>query len=146
MQLRETFGEDAALYDRMRPGYPAALFDDLAALTVGARVLEIGPGTGQATASLLERGYRITAIELSSSLAAVLRAGFGERVSVHVGDFERFRSADAFDLVFSATAFHWIDPAVALLRVADVLRPGGALATVRTDHILGGTVPFFDAA
>src|SRR5689334_14774455 len=41
-RLRETFGEDAALYDRMRPGYPAALFEDLASaagLARGARVL-----------------------------------------------------------------------------------------------------------
>jgi len=52
IQLRETFDTVAALYDRARPRYPSALFDDLADLAgigSGARVLEIGPGTGQAT-------------------------------------------------------------------------------------------------
>jgi len=53
--LRSTFDEAAELYHRARPGYPAALFDDLAELTSirpGSRVLEIGPGTGQATLPL----------------------------------------------------------------------------------------------
>jgi SAM-dependent methyltransferase len=58
--LRETFDEDAERYERARPGYPAELLDDLAALTglrAGDRVLEIGPGTGQATVPLARRGY-----------------------------------------------------------------------------------------
>ena len=60
--LRAVFDQDAERYDRARPGYPAELFDDLAALTglrAGDRVLEIGPGTGQATVPLAQRGYRI---------------------------------------------------------------------------------------
>jgi SAM-dependent methyltransferase len=153
-QLRQTFGEDAELYDRMRPGYPAALFDDLAALgslPPGGRLLEIGPGTGQATRSLLERGYRVTAVELSPTLAAVLQsrcAGFGELLDIHVCAFEAFRqssAAEPFDAVFAATAFHWIDPAVRVTRCAALLRPDGVLATVATHHVLGGDTSFFNA-
>ena len=58
--LRAVFDEDAERYDRARPGYPAELFADLAAVTglrPGDRVLEIGPGTGQATVPVAERGY-----------------------------------------------------------------------------------------
>jgi len=36
-RLRTTFGSVADLYDRARPGYPAAVFDDLAALAPGSR-------------------------------------------------------------------------------------------------------------
>jgi ubiquinone/menaquinone biosynthesis C-methylase UbiE len=56
--LRASFDDVAERYDRARPGYPAELFDDLAALTglrAGDRVLEIGPGTGQATLPLARR-------------------------------------------------------------------------------------------
>src|SRR5207244_1472501 len=59
-RLRETFGSVAELYDRARPEYPTAVFDDLeelAQLEPGSRVLEIGPGTGKATVELAERGY-----------------------------------------------------------------------------------------
>ncbi|HET8788172.1 MAG TPA: rRNA adenine N-6-methyltransferase family protein, partial [Actinomycetes bacterium] len=70
-RLRSTFDQVADLYDRVRPGYPAALFDDLAELAgvgPGARVLEIGPGTGQATVPLAERGCRVVAVELGAGL------------------------------------------------------------------------------
>jgi SAM-dependent methyltransferase len=73
---RWTFDEAAGLYDRARPGYPAALFDDLVELTgigPGSRVLEIGSGTGQATGPLAERGCRVVAVELGPRLAAVAR-------------------------------------------------------------------------
>ena len=58
-ELRRIFDEDARLYDRARPDYPAALFADLVELTglaPGTRVIEIGPGTGQATRSLAATG------------------------------------------------------------------------------------------
>src|SRR6266542_2199055 len=75
-RLRATFNQAADLYDRARPGYPPALFDDLAELAgvgPGCRVLEIGPGTGQATVPLAERGCHIVAVELGADLAAVAR-------------------------------------------------------------------------
>jgi SAM-dependent methyltransferase len=150
--LRWTFDEAAELYDRARPGYPAALFDDLAELTSvgpGSRVLEIGPGTGQATLPLAERGCRVVAVELGADLAAVARrklAGFSN-VEVVTGAFEDWPlPAEPFDLVLAATAFHWIDPAVRVDKVADALRPGGSLATITTHHVAGGDESFFAEA
>jgi 16S rRNA A1518/A1519 N6-dimethyltransferase RsmA/KsgA/DIM1 with predicted DNA glycosylase/AP lyase activity len=62
-KLRQTFGEDAELYDRVRPTYPAQLYDDLSKHLVDSRrVLEIGPGTGQATGPMVERGWDVTAV------------------------------------------------------------------------------------
>ena len=77
--LRATFDEVPELYDRARPTYPDALFDDLGALVGdrprhgGLRLLEIGPGTGKATVALVARGYEVTAVELGERLAAVAR-------------------------------------------------------------------------
>ncbi|MFG3343591.1 class I SAM-dependent methyltransferase [Streptomyces sp. NPDC048018] len=149
VRLSRTFDEDAELYDRARPGYPPALFDDLEALAgagPGARVLEVGAGTGKATVPLAARGCRITAVERGADMAAVARrrlAGSGT-VEVVTADFETWPLPDEpFDVVVSATAFHWIDPAVRMVKAADALRRGGALAVVATQHVAGGSEQFF---
>jgi SAM-dependent methyltransferase len=150
--LRQKFDEDAELYERARPGYPARLFDDLvelAGLQSGARVLEIGCGTGQATLPLAERGFAIAAVELGPGLAAVAQRKLARfsSVEVVVAAFERWPlPTSRFDLVLAATAFHWLDPAVRVDKAADALRPGGALAIIATDHIAGGTRSFFAEA
>jgi SAM-dependent methyltransferase len=112
-ELRGIFDEAAELYDRMRPGYPAKLFEDLAEATglgPGARVLEIGCGTGQATVALAERGYEIVAVELGASLAEVARRNLARFGSVDVVNaaFEAWPlPAEPFDVVFCATAFRF---------------------------------------
>ena len=147
--LRSTFNQDAERYNRARPGYPAGLFDDLAELTSigpGSRVLEIGPGTGQATRPLAERGCRVVAVELGADLAALARrnlAGFPSVDVVNAALEDWPLPAEPFDLVLAATAFHWIDPSVRVNKVADALRPGGFLATVSTHHVAGGDESFF---
>ena len=78
--MRDSFDEVPELYDRVRPGYPEAVFDDLvslAGLVAGSRVLELGPGTGQATVPLARRGLAVTAVELGSGLgeAAIVEPG-----------------------------------------------------------------------
>jgi SAM-dependent methyltransferase len=76
-QLRKrSFDAAARLYDRFRPGYPEPLFDDLVELSgipEGGRVLEIGPGTGQATLPLARRGFSILGLELGASMARLCR-------------------------------------------------------------------------
>lgn len=138
----------AARYDRMRPGYPPRVFADLAALAAvppGGRVLEIGCGTGQATRPLAERGYRVVAVELGTELARLARRNLaGLPVEVVTAAFEDWPlPAEPFDVVLAATAFHWIDPDVRAARTAAALRTGGALATVSTHHVAGGTEGFF---
>jgi SAM-dependent methyltransferase len=151
--LATTFDTAAELYERARPGYPAELFDDLAA-SVGspaaaARVLEIGAGTGQATRGLIARRWSVVALEPGRELARVARrvlAPLGD-VEVVVAAFERWGAgAEAsFDVVFAATSWHWLDPAVACRRAAELLRAGGSLAIVSTAHVLpeAGGDPFF---
>ncbi|MCX4745523.1 class I SAM-dependent methyltransferase [Kitasatospora sp. NBC_01287] len=147
--LSRTFDEEAELYDRARPGYPPRLYDDLAALAgagCGSRVLEIGCGTGQATVPLAARGCRITAVEAGARMAEVARRNLAGSAAVEVvtGEFESWPlPAEPFDAVVSATAFHWIDPAVRMAKAADALRADGALAVVRSQHVRGGTEDFF---
>ena len=146
-ELREIFDEDAVLYDRARPGYPAGLVDDLfelAGLTSGARIVEIGPGTGQATLALAERGASVLAVELGASLAAQLRRRTaGLPVEVAVGAFEEVPLPEPSDAVVAFTAWHWLTPGVRVQKAYDALRPGGFLATVTTEHVRGGSSAFF---
>src|SRR5919107_431176 len=79
--LRTTFDDAALLYDEVRPGYPEALFDDVISLSGIApegSILEIGCGTGQATAPLARRGYRILCVELGENLAAIARRNLAD--------------------------------------------------------------------
>ncbi|WP_342768622.1 class I SAM-dependent methyltransferase [Amycolatopsis palatopharyngis] len=145
-KLRTVFGEAAERYDRCRPGYPAELFDDLGTIGPRSRVLEIGCGTGQATLSLARLGCAIVAVELSTDMAAIARqhlVGF-PTAQVVVSAFEDWTlPAAGFDIVLSATAFHWLDLAVRTSKAADALCPGGTLAVISTHHIAGGTESFF---
>lgn len=149
---RLSFTADAERYAARRPTYPAALFDRLAGygrLGPGARVLEVAPGTGQATRSLAERGWSVTAVELGEDLASVARrelAGSGD-VEVVTGAFEDWPlPPEPFDAVVCATAWHWLDPATRLDKAVRALRPGGTLALVWTHHVAGGTRAFFSRA
>lgn len=141
-RLRTTFGSVAELYDRARPGYPAAVFDDLAELArlePGSRVLEIGPGTGQATLELARRGYAVTGVELSPELAEVARRNLADfsQAEVEVGDFETWEPPEAgFDAIAVFNAFHWIAPELRYAKPVRLLRPGGALAVVGAPHVL----------
>ena len=78
-EQRLVFGEVAELYDRHRPAYPGVVVDDLiglAALGPGALVLEVGAGTGKATAMFAQRGIRVLAVEPSAEMAVVARRLF----------------------------------------------------------------------
>lgn len=130
---RTLFGHDARAYDRGRPRYPEQVFTILrerCGLAPGCRVLEIGPGTGQATEGLLDLGASVTAVELSEALAARLAEKFADRdLTVQIAAFEEANLApESFDLVVAATSFHWIPAQDGLNRCADVLDPGGSVA------------------
>lgn len=136
----------AEQYDAARPTYPSELFDDLvslAGLESGDRLLEVGCATGKATRPLAERGFRIVCIELGESLAAhARRALAGLDVEVHRSAFEEWEGEPgSFDLVYAATAWHWIDPAVGYAKAHRLLRPGGHLALWAAHH---GFPPGFD--
>jgi SAM-dependent methyltransferase len=105
-------------------------------------MLEIGPGTGQATRALVERGVDVTAVELGSNLAAIARRNVPQATIV-VADFDTWEPEHAdFDAVVAFTSFHWLDPGTKYAKVARLLRAGGALAVTHVDHV---TVPGGDS-
>jgi trans-aconitate methyltransferase len=129
-----TFGAIPPLYDTARPDYPEALFDDVVAaanLKAGDSVLEIGCGTGKATAHLAARGFAITALDPSGEMIAIAQRNLAdlESVSFTATTFEDWRRARAqFKLVAAAQSWHWLAPAKAFARAADALGPRGFLA------------------
>jgi SAM-dependent methyltransferase len=142
--LHATFDTVASLYDEVRPGYPDAIIDAIierSGLPAESRILEIGCGTGQISRPFARRGYAILALELGPSLAALAAEHLRPYPQVRVVPvaFENWPiEQGAFDLVLSAQAFHWIDPAFGLARAAAVLKPAGAIALVwhldRSEH------------
>ena len=148
--LRQTFDSVAAAYADARPTYPPELLDALVGATgIGPEslLLEVGCGPGVATLPLAALGCRIVAVELGAGLASDARRRLAAypRVSVVTASFETYPPGEpAFDLVYAATAWHWVDPAVRYRRAHAVLRPGGHLAFWSASHLvpLGGD-PFF---
>jgi SAM-dependent methyltransferase len=150
-QLRQTFESAAKLYHQARPDYPDGLYNELirlADLSPGDHLLEVGCATGKATIPLARRGFHLTCVELGPALAAEARrnlAAFGD-VTVVTANFETWDPPhpEAFGLVFAATAWHWIDPAVRYRKAAELLRPGGHLAFWEAVHVVPpGGDPFF---
>jgi SAM-dependent methyltransferase len=132
-ERRRSFDQMAQLYARARGAAPPALFDAVAAFVPPpADVLEIGCGPGNASLPLLERGFRIHAVELGENLAAYARERLAAfPFTVDVGKFEDASlEAGSADVVVCSSAFHWLDRERALHQVVKVLKPGGALALI----------------
>jgi SAM-dependent methyltransferase len=133
----KVFDEIAAEYDRRRPAYPDELIGQacrVAGIGGGNHVLEVGCGSGQLTRGLLARGLHVTAVEPGKSLIALARqnlAGAGEVEFVNAQFEDALLPRERFQAVFSASAFHWVDPKVSWQKTADALVPGGTLALVQ---------------
>ena len=124
-----TFGAAAGYYDRYRVGAPDEVVDRLLPTGLGA-VLDLGAGTGAMTRRLVGRAERVYAVEPDPRMIEVLRAGC-PGAEVHQGSAEALPLPDScVDAVVVASAWHWMDPAVAIPEIARVLRPGGTLCLV----------------
>ncbi len=147
--LRRDPHERLALIDREGRGeglplvYPdtGALLHTLARSCGARRILEIGTAIGYSTlwlATALPPDGALITMEYDAARAARARdhfaaAGYGERISVMVGDATRFlhKVAGPFDLIFQDSDKQLYEPM--LDRLVALLRPGGLLVA---DNVL----------
>ncbi|MFJ8336826.1 class I SAM-dependent methyltransferase [Streptomyces sp. NPDC094437] len=127
-----SFDTAAAQYAANRPSYPTALLDEIEAVAghplAGARVIDVGAGTGISTALLHARGARVVGVEPGEGMAAEFHRGLPD-VPVVRGDGNALPFADgSADFVTYAQSWHWTEPARAVPEALRVLRPGGSLA------------------
>ena len=139
-KLKTTFNTAAMLYEEIRPRYPEELIRDiinLSELNDHSRILEVGCGTGKATQSFARRGYEMVCLDIGADLIAVAKERLAAfpNVSFVREAFEEWKPGGKFNLVMSATAFHWIDPKVRYLKAYDVLKPKGYLAVFSNQHV-----------
>lgn len=127
------FDRNVLMYDQYRPTYGNKVYEDiLSACNVNrkSRVLEIGCGTGNATLPFINTGADLVAVEVGENLARYTASKFSDYQNfkiVHI-PFEEYRTEDKYDLIYSATAFHWIRNDVGYPRCRELLREDGVLA------------------
>ena len=140
-ELRLSFGNAAADYQRGRPGWPDEVAE-VGGLPRDAHVLDLGAGTGKLTQVLARHFARVTAIEPDEAMRVRI-AG----VEALAGSAEATPLADgSVDGVFCAEAFHWFEWPVALREIARVLRPRGVLVLCFNVSDGGAYIPLPDEA
>ncbi len=149
---RRTFERTAEAYDRYRPSYPDAIFDDIRRYADLApeddRILEIACGTGKATEKIVDWPHQIVALEPAVAMADVARSKFADRDNVEIVTtaFEGWElERRAFGLVICAQAWHWLDPQTRERRIADALYAHGSVAILGNIQVNGPeNMPFFE--
>jgi SAM-dependent methyltransferase len=134
MDPKESFDLAPKIYDDGRPAYPDEVIDWIiqrTGISMADQILEIGPGTGQATVKFADRGYRVHCVERGKNLAEFLVQKCGPyQVTVDVSTFEDWQPQPAFEtpLIYIANTFHWLNPDIRFKKCSDLLRDGGYLA------------------
>ncbi len=125
------FDTAASNYAQMRPGYVDELYRDIfsyAPIDESSEVVEVGIGGGQATLPFLQRGCTLTAVEYGKHFSEICREKFEgyDKFSVITGKFEETEFAkESFDLIYSASAFHWVPEEIGYPKVFSMLKGGG---------------------
>jgi ubiquinone/menaquinone biosynthesis C-methylase UbiE len=128
-----SFGQIADDYDRLRPGPPDKALDWLIPPDCVTAV-DLAAGTGLFTRALRRRVTEVIAVEPDDRMRAVLAAKSPD-VRAVAGRGEAIPLPDASaDALFVASAWHWLDPDLAVPEIARVLRDGGRLAVNWTNH------------
>ncbi|MBP5151486.1 MAG: Type 1 glutamine amidotransferase-like domain-containing protein [Lachnospiraceae bacterium] len=137
-EFRRIFDTIPDEFDKFRPRYSKELFcflNDRAGVGPGKRVLEIGPGTGQATDPVLETGCEYHAIELGEHLYRKMLEKYGKLPNFNIvnDDFITHDFGDMkFDMIYSAATIQWIPEEIAFAKTFELLKPGGTLAMMLT--------------
>ncbi len=132
--LEWTFDTVASTYEKWRPGYSNELYEmlfDYIPINQLSNVVEVGIGGGQATLPILKTGCNFTAVEYGEQFSELCREKFKTYPNFKVvtnkfelTDFEN----NAYDLVYSASAFHWVPEEIGYSKVFSMLKNGGVFA------------------
>lgn len=126
-----SFGAVAGDYDRLRPSPPPQAIDWLLPENPSV-VVDLGAGTGLLTRILAGRAGRIIAVEPDDRMREVLLER-SPGVEVLAGRGESIPLPDACaDAVLIASAWHWMDPALAIPEIGRVLRDNGRFGVTWT--------------
>jgi trans-aconitate methyltransferase len=126
--MSTVFGEVAGLYDRARPDYSPRVAEVVLAYAgrVPRLAVDVGAGTGKGTVLFAGRGFPIVCVEPDPRMSALIRL---PDVTVETTTLEEWVPPEAgVDLLFSMTAWHWVDPARRGSLAVAALAPGGTLA------------------
>ncbi len=124
--VAESFGSDAARYDRSRPSYPQELVERVLAASPGREVLDVGVGTGIVARLFQAAGCRVIGLDPDERMAQFARQS---GLEVEVATLEHWDAGGRlFDAVVAGQTWHWVEPVAATAKAASVLRPGGRLA------------------
>jgi SAM-dependent methyltransferase len=120
-------------YQSARPDYPVAAVEYLVRslrVTERSHVVDLGAGTGIFTEQLVPYGCRITAVEPTAGMRAVLAARLSSVEVLDGRDVEIPLASRSVDCVVVAQAFHWFDAPAALEEIHRVLVAGGGLGLI----------------
>jgi ubiquinone/menaquinone biosynthesis C-methylase UbiE len=131
MDFRKIFDTIPEEFDKWRPRYCQEAFDNIitdAKLDKTKKVLEIGPGTGQATEPVLKSGCDYLGIELGNNLADFMKKKFSSYKNFNIvnADYENYDFEDnCFDLIYSAATIQWIPEKIGFPKTYKILKSGG---------------------
>lgn len=132
--LEWTFDTVASTYEKLRPGYSDELYQMLfnyISIGQSSNVVEVGIGGGQATLPILKTGCNLTAVEYGEQFSKLCKEKFKEypNFAVITDKFENMKLEDeTYDLIYSASAFHWVPEEIGYPKVFAMLKKGGAFA------------------
>ncbi|MCL2564997.1 MAG: class I SAM-dependent methyltransferase [Defluviitaleaceae bacterium] len=134
MENKQVFDDYVLQYDKYRSTYVKELFDDLFSYSncnKDSFVVEVGCGTGQATSWVLKTGCALKAIEIGKNLCEFTKEKFKDHNNLEVINmpFEDYEvKENSVDLIYSASAFHWIPEDIGYPKVYKALKQGGSFA------------------
>jgi len=136
------FGLTASDYARHRAGFPAELIDRLAERGIarpGARVVDLGTGTGSLARLFAQRGCDVTGVDIAQSLIEQAKR-LDREVGVEIDYVERPAEATdlpggAFDVVSAGQCWHWFDRPAASCEAARLLVSDGTVVIAHFDWL-----------
>lgn len=132
--LKNKFKEVSELYDASRPSYPEKLINDIIKISdvdETSKALDVGCGPATATRLFVTKGVAVLGIDIGEELIELAKekTRYYENCSFQVSSFEDVELEEkSLDLIYSAQAWHWIDPEIAYKKAHSLLKDKGYLA------------------